>query len=465
MKLKENLSLFNRRHSSNQGALSTAAVAIVIAVVLLLNLLMAQLPTNLTEVDISDNGLYTVSDVSVEYLAKLEKQIDLIVTDDKDNVDPRIQRFLTNYAALSDKINLEYIDPTLYPSVLSKYETEQYCIVVHCQETGRTEQLYLDSLFEFDEYYYYYYGSYVETAFDGEGLITACVQRVLSDVETTIYTLTGHGESALPTSVSNLLVKSSMVEASVNLLLDNGVPEEAQVLVCYAPTSDLSETEAEMLKDYFHAGGHLVLLMAASDVSLPVLENLLGYFGMQTAAGYVVDGERYYQQNPYAFFPEINTASELAAGVKSDALALVYNARGLLLGETAAESIAVSSFMTTSAQAFAVTEDSQVQNTYVIGAVAEEESSSGRFTVFSAATLLAEDVIDYYTILANTTLFLNSLAADLEGVETLAINSVSMDVTYNTITSAGVWSVFYVVLLPLAVLVLGLVHWLRRRKL
>ena len=40
----------------------------------------------------------------------------------KDETDDRITTFISKYAALSDKIKVEWIDPVLHPSALTDYD-------------------------------------------------------------------------------------------------------------------------------------------------------------------------------------------------------------------------------------------------------------------------------------------------------------------------------------------------------
>ena len=462
MKIKERMTQFFRRNRSKLGAYSAAATAAAIALTILFNLLISQLPSHVTEADLSGQHLYTVSQVSVDYLQGLEEDIELIVTAKKSDVDSRVQRFLDKYAALSPHLSLRYVDPLVYPSVLSQYNAAENSILVRCEATGRQESIDLSQVIGFDLYSYYYYGSYVETDFDCEGQLTAAVNLVVSQEKVQAYTLSGHGEQALPDSVQEMLQRSQLQLQEVNLLLNNGLPEDCQLLIAYGPTADISQAEADMLRSYLAGGGQLLYLMGTGDSSLPGWEALLASYGMTVAPGYIADAQRYFQQNPYALFPVLDASSELMNGVQSDGLVLVYNARGLTL-EEAPEGVTLSSFMTTSENGYAVTETEQQPGTYVLGALAQLEGG-GRLTVITAQTLLASDIIDYYTSLSNTTVFVNCATAGFENVSSIAVDAVSLEEGYNTITTAGVWSIVYVILLPLMVLTLGLVHWLRRRK-
>ena len=59
-----------KRHPRlRQGGWLAATTAVVIAIVVMVNLIVGELPTHMKEFDLSGNQLYTVSDASKEFLA------------------------------------------------------------------------------------------------------------------------------------------------------------------------------------------------------------------------------------------------------------------------------------------------------------------------------------------------------------------------------------------------------------
>ena len=53
----------------------------------------------------------------------------------------------------------------------------------------------------------------------------------------------------------------------------------------------------------------------------------------------------------------------------------------------------------------------------------------------------------------------------MPGITTLSIPSKSLDITYNMVTSAGLWSALFIIVIPVIFLIAGFVIWLKRRKL
>ena len=66
--------------------------------------------------------------------------------------------------------------------------------------------------------------------------------------------------------------------------------------------------------------------------------------------------------------------------------------------------------------------------------------------------------------LENTTLFMNAVTANFEGVQNLSIEPKSLTVEYNAMQHTGLFSLLTVFGIPAVVVVGGFVVWFRRRK-
>lgn len=204
------------RHASRRGAFSAGLTALAVAAVLVFNLLAAQLPEQWAQIDLTGSGIYNISETSQDYLAGLEDDVVIHVLTDKDTLDTRIVRFLDIYADLSDHLTLEYTDPTVYPSALSQYGVGADTIVVTCEATGRQESFDISDIIGYDMMSYYYYGTYTETDFDGESLLTSAIDSVLTGVTRMVYETTGHNETAVPISVKERFTRLHMSVERVN---------------------------------------------------------------------------------------------------------------------------------------------------------------------------------------------------------------------------------------------------------
>ena len=118
------------RHSSKKGAFSAGLTALAVVAVLVFNLIAAQLPESWSQLDLTGSQIYQITETSQEYLAGIQDDVEIHVLADEEAVDSRIVRFLNKYVDLSDHLSLEYVDPVIYPSVLSEYDVEAQTVVV-----------------------------------------------------------------------------------------------------------------------------------------------------------------------------------------------------------------------------------------------------------------------------------------------------------------------------------------------
>lgn len=363
---------------------------------------------------------------------------------------------------------MEWIDPVLHPSALTEYNTSQNTIYVSCEATGKSTTISFDKILVSDSSSYYYSGSSNYTSFDGEGQLSSAVNYVTSDVQKKIYTVTGHGEDSLSTTITDLMTKNNYTTEELNLLMTDSIPDDCDLLLMDGPTNDLSDDEVSLLSGYLGEGGKVMCLLGDTGLaSLPKLAGLLKDYGIEGADGYIADPQRCYQNQPYYIFPVMNLSGDMADGISSQ-MVLLMNSRGLTTTDPARDTITTSAFMTTSEQAYAVTEEDQKQGTYDLGVVATEtissDSKESRLTVISAGSLIDQQITDAFSQLENTQVFMNAVTANFDGVTNLSIEAKSLTTEYNTVQHAGGFSILVVFGIPAVVLIGGFVVWFRRRK-
>jgi ABC-2 type transport system permease protein len=467
--LKVSLAAASRKHSSQKGAFSAVLTALAVVAVIVFNLLIAQLPDSATQYDMTSSQIYNITQTSQKYLKKMKSNVQIHVLADKKSVDTRIVRFLQKYVSLSDHLSVEYINPTTYPSVLSKYGCDANTIVVTCKATGRQETVSLSNIIGYDQMSYYTSGSATETSFDAEGLLTSAVDGVLTTTTYKVYQTTGHGETALPTAVETQLKKAHMTVGSVNLLSSNGIPKDCDLLILDAPAKDLANDELTVLQNYLSAGGKVIYCMAGQNLSLPNFEKLCASYGMSVASGMIADTQRCYQNNPYWFFPTADSSVDAASSLSSNPTILCCGSRGFTVSKPTESGVTVSPFLTTSKGSYAVVDNNtKTEGTYVVGAVATkavDDNLTARFTVYGSDSLINSDILESFPSIDNLSLFTSSATVGFGNVSSLNIQPVSLKAPTNTITTGGIWAILFIFVIPAATLIFGFVRWMRRRKL
>lgn len=484
---------------TRNGTFSVGMTAIVIAIIVVANLIFGQIPEKYKNIDVSSTKIYEITDTSKELLKNLEHKVTFTVLAEKESADDRIKTFLSKYAALSKNISVEWIDPVLHPSALTDYDTQENTIVVECEDTAKNTTVSFDSIIVMDTSAYYYTGSASESEFDGEGQLTSAVNYVTSDVNKKIYRTSGHGEATLSSSVTELMDKNNYQVEELNLVMQAAVPDDCDLLLMDAPAKDLTDDEKTAVVNYLAGGGSVMILLGGtSTADMPNIASIMKTYGMEEEAGYVADPDRSYQGNYYYIFPVLSLSGDMAKGISSQ-MVLLTNTLGMNIVKPERDTITTDSFMTTSDKAYAVTEENQKQGTYTLGAVATETITAGdsagtdaengdtdpedtdsstdaasddsadstkesRLTVISAGSLIDSQITDTFTQLENTTVFMNAISSNFDGVQNISIEPKSLSTEYNTVQHAGMFSLLVIFGLPLLILISGFVVWFRRRK-
>lgn len=468
---------------TKQGSFSIGVTAIVIAIVVVANMIIGQLPEKYRNIDVSSTKIYEISDTSKDLLKELDHKVTLTVLAVKDETDDRITTFLSKYAGLSKNVSVKWIDPVLHPSTLTENNAEKDTIVVKCEDTGKSTTVAFSDIIVQDMSSYYYTGSASESEFDGEGQLTSAINYVISDASQTVYRTSGHGESTFSTTISDLMKKNNYNVEELNLVMNTEIPDDCDLLMMYAPTNDLSQEEADVMKNYLKSGGKVMLILGdTTSEQLPNLMGILSDYGMKEADGYIADPKRCYQGNAYYLFPQLSVSGDMANGISSQ-MVLLVNTHGLELSDPARDTISVNAFMSTTNNAYAVTEDAQTEGSYTLGAVATEsiskddgddaedenstddsETLESRLTVISSASMIDSQITDAFTTLENTTLFMNAVTANFDGVKNISIEPKSLSVEHNTVQHSGLLSLLVIFGVPIVFLIGGFSVWYRRRK-
>lgn len=480
--------LLYKKHGTYRASMSAFACIAVV----LVNLIANHLPSQYLKYDVSDQQLFTTGEQTAEILANLDEDVTLYLIAQQGGEDSTFLELLERYEGLSSHITVETRDPVLYPNFVSQYTDEslsENSVLVVGQERSKAVDYYDIYQYSMD---YSTYSSSLDS-FDGEGQITSAIDYVTAEEIPVLYTLEGHDEAALSSSLTSSIEKENIEVQSLSLLTNDAVPEDAAVLLIYGPLSDISEDEKNKITDYMDRGGQVIYLRGYTDQETPNLDSLLEEYGISVAEGLVLEGssDHHLTNYPYYLLPNINY-SDYTSDVSSRYVMMAF-AEGLT--ETAAESssedeeetdeeetddgLTYESLLTTSSEAYSKVnlesenlemEEGDIAGPFDLAAVVtktidEEAGTEAKLVVFSSETLLDEQV-DSMVSGGNSTLFMNVLSQLVDHESTVSIEAKSLAVSYLTVTagSAIFWGLLTVIIIPLFLLCLGGVIWFQRRK-
>ena len=422
------------------GSYSLAAAAILLAILIAVNVLVSALPASMTRYDISATKLYSITSNTKVVVNALEEDVTIYWIVQSGAEDDVIETLLSKYESLSDHITVVKKNPDVYPTFAEQYTDETVqnnSLVVECGD--RSRYIAYDDIYvqEADMYSYSY-----STSFDGEGAITSAIDYVVTD--------------------------------ELSLLTVDEIPEDADCVMIYEPSSDISEEEKEMLADYTKNGGKLLVIAGpVQDGELTNLNSLLADYGVETCEGIVVEGNReYYTVQPHILLPDMNSSDITDPLIEEHYYPNMPISQGLIVSESAGDN--VTELLTTSDQAFSKVagydlqtyekEDGDIDGPFAV-AVSIACDNDGQIVWFSSAAFL-DDMYNALSSGSNSDLAMNALSSLIGETEAMAIRSKSLNYNYLSISgsTASLLKVLMIGVFPIGYLCVGVYVILKRRK-
>lgn len=454
------------------GTYSLAITVIVLAILVALNVLVSALPTNLTKLDISSSKLYSITSNTKVVVNALEEDVTIYWIVQSGEEDEVIENLLNKYDNLSDHIEVVKKNPDVYPTFAQEYTSEEVAnnsLVVECGDRNR--YIGYDDIYVSEANMATY--SY-DSSFDGEGAITSAIDYVTNEEQPQLYILEGHGEAELSETLQNQITKENIETTTFSLLNSDAVPEEADAVLIYAPTSDISIEEKEMLKTYTQNGGKLMVLAGPTESgTLENLYSLLADYGVEAEDGIVVESDRehYAFQSPYILLPNMESHEVTNPLLEQTNYVILPIAQGLNVDN--ADENAVTTLLSTSETAFSKAdgyqletyekEDGDVDGPFAL-AVSVDCGNEGEIIWFASSYLL-DDEYNSYSSGANLDLGINAMSSLMGENEAVSIRSKSLNYNYLTIaeSTSSLLKTLMIGVFPLVYLFIGIFVFLRRR--
>lgn len=455
------------------GAYSLTVTAIVLAILVAVNVLASALPKSLTRLDISSAKLYSVTSNTKVVVNGLEKNVTIYWIVQSDEEDDIIENLLGKYESLSEHIEVVKKNPDIYPTFAQQYTDETVqnnSLVVECGERSRF--IGYDDIYLYDADISAY--SY-NVSFDGEGAVTSAIDYVVNEDQPKLYVLEGHGEAELSAVFREQLEKENMELNSFSLLTAKTVPEDADGILIYGPSSDISAEEKDLLAEYVSGGGKLMVLAGpVEDGTLTNLYGILKDYGVEAADGVVVDTDRghYAFQAPYVLLPDLAENEITDPLMKENYYAIMPIAQGLMVQDT--ESGQVTELLTTSELSFSKAdgyglssyekEEGDTDGPFAL-AVSVAAENEGRIVWFASSHFL-DEMYNAYSSGANLDLAMNAVSSLIGESEAVAIRSKSLNYNYLTISdaTASFLKMMMIAVFPLTYLGIGICVTFGRRK-
>ena len=470
---------------------------IVIAV--LFTVLVEKLPLTL---DLTTEGLYSVTDNTKNYLDRLESDPEALpieITVLLDRVKAESNAYSTEYDISNvvkvldiydryNKITVNYVDPNKNPSIVTDIlksvddgsgSIKTSTLVSDCGEGdsivkcgNKVKLIELSDMFatKTDSTYGLSYISGVQI----ETMVTGAILHVTQESAPHIYFSTGFGEKSL-SDYSVLIYDLEFMGFAVDKvdLTKTGIPEDAAILIFIGPKTDLSATITDELEDWFsNSTGNAVFLMD-TDITGTELTNfnyIFNLFGLKINNDVVKEsGEKSIAGNTLAFKSTTITAGALSQVPNTEVT--VENTRSIeMLTNTIARSTA-NALIQTSKYATTSSIPSGNEKTGQVTVAASGEYYGGTTEakiILTGSSENAKDKYDYGNTMSRLLLksinwmYESTLSNEATSIDAKVYNTTTVSVTNN---QSNVIAVICIVVYPAIILICGLVIWLRRRHL
>lgn len=463
----------------------TSSVAVILAIVgiVVLNIGVRCIPEEYTQLDMTKERWYSITDETKELLDALDEDVVIYVIGDEYTIDGVIDLYLDAYLKYSDKISVEFKSLEDYPNFSTAY-TEDYLSESDLIVTMGEQSRIITAVQCFETAYTGYYDDYgmpisTTTAIDVEGQITAALRSMLNDETAVIYFLEGHGETLISEDILGRFQKGGYVAQNLSLIHEDAVPEDGVTLVVNAPGNDLSETEVNAIRTYIETGGNAILIASVDTADTPNYDALIEEYGVIMTEGSVLEGDAYYVYGQYAFsiLPDV-VYHAITEQVYQERYPLFMQSRGFTIRDDVSGLLEVSALFTTSDYAYAKVleantlmsyEDGDETGPFALGVCTEKYLDNGEtatVTIIGSPLFLNEDV-DRYVAEANSDIFFAAVnyGSDMELVTTIPAKSVTTDYIVFSEALQTMYSVLITAVLPLILLISGtVIVFLRRRK-
>jgi hypothetical protein len=463
--------------------------------------------------DLTQDRVFTLSERTDKLLAGLTRPVDIYVfMGANEPTYQELRELVTRYKAKTDKITAHFVDPDREPTQF-RLLAEKFGVHAQVGEDGGTAAELAALVLSGEKRWVINRDDLLEIDFDsleGEGrnlkvksvkteqALSGALVQVTSGRPTRVCFTEGHGERAFEEGTARGLLpvreelkRENIVSEALRTQGKAALPKECDAIFVLGPTKSFAPEESAALKQYLEAGGNLLLaldpVIVGEGLQSTGLEELAQAHGIGIDGDVVVelDEQALLSPSPVEHFVVRNYGDHKLvrslAGMHLPVVMTLARSLSIKEGSEAAKLLKSSdkAYGETGLAQLTAGDDlkpgpGDVTGPLTLGALIETKppkqegapsTGGGRMVVIGDSdwldpTLLQQSQLANVDLLAGITGFL----CEREALVAIAPRKLSGQAML--ITEEGFASVFWrvVVLMPLAVLVLGVGVWLQRRQ-
>lgn len=505
---------FNKK-ALKKGSFALVISAVALAIVIVLNILVAQLPESVLHPDTTKTGLMSIGSETKDILSRLDT--DIVITHYVDGSKTSttetsntnyISGILQRYAEASSHITVKTVD-IVETNMQDKTVSQNMITVKSLNDDGserRSKTVTADEIFmceisgyegqymSLSEYnqmaqYYSYYGQTLPAAtnyFFAENAVTGAIDYVMQETLPVVYELSGHGETSLGEDEGfGKLCKDENVELK-ELALQGGegvaVPEDARAVLINAPQTDISADEAEALKTYVKGGGNVILttyVEAYGEEKTPNLAGFCKFMGLRAIEEQILEDEDSHYYNYVNWILAGITGNGITSALdNTNYYFYMVMSHAITTADTegAENSVETYSLLETSDKAFVYKDengdgqpdtDDVVRSKYSLAyqSVLKDDTGASKGELIWFASPAVFDA-NYASGTGNSYLFNAILAKTCEKNDRISLIGKEMSQSYLTVTPVHQRTFITVccIAIPVCTIIVGIAVWASRRR-
>lgn len=315
---------FLKSNRFKRGTMSMIMTAVFVVIVVLVNIMAGILSDRFPSinVDLTAQGLNTLSEDALDAAKAVEKETEIIIlmseTDASQIVDyTQVVNLAERMNEVNRLITVEFTDLDENPTFANDYEGEslrQGDVIVRTEGRYKYLGMYTD-LFAYNQDQQTGATTYYSKV---DGAMAQAIEAVNSDTTAKVAFAAGHSEQ-LPSDYRagfEQLLKDNLYEIEEFSLMTEDIPEDANVVILPAPTTDFAEDEIQKLRNYLSETSdidHTLFYIAIPGLNTPKLDEFLQEWGVEVRAEFAAetDQNRWLTYNP--LYIVVDNASEMLA--------------------------------------------------------------------------------------------------------------------------------------------------------
>ncbi len=228
-------------------------------------------------IDLTKSGAYTLAPESKAYIRELKEPVEIIVTipkeseeDEFDIIRDDLNKLLREYEFAGMRDGKSYITVEFVDIYRQRKRAQELATNYNLTKENAIIIASGDKVREISQIGLYEYDNGKTRGFRGEQIFTSAILDVSTKKAEKIYFLVGHGEMRLDdvdalrglSQLESFLRERNFELATLDLAIDEGVPEDASLLVVPSPQASLQPEEVEKLRRYMSdRNGRMLVLI------------------------------------------------------------------------------------------------------------------------------------------------------------------------------------------------------------